>query len=361
MGVERPQPASKSSQLSINAGLIVTSMPAITVFISWFAQNAAIRTLTGVLFFAALGFALIRLTGKLSFSLFILVGVGFSGLFFVSPAAHLLIFLGLLLMMGVYELRRARLGRPYQPAVTVVESGGIKRGLTPAEAAVLLEMPVGTVVAVALLGLLRKGALVVTQQAPLVFEVAAPLQVKGAAPGEQAALRRRAAQDLTIIIQPYDEPFLMQIEAQAGEPIRLLNLVAPIRSLLRHTARRVAGHNIAETQTYYRQHLGRARHDVAHFGESPNGQKVRDHHFEWLLLDDSFATLYADTQPAWMAQPENREETLAAWVEKLVDAAEAAVAPESLQVKDAAGRRLAIGGPDPITLEFFTAVAENVR
>ena len=202
-------------------------MPALTEFIAWFAQNAAIRTLTGVLFFALLGYVFIRLTGKLSLTLYFLLVAGLSVLFFVSPVAHLFAFAGLLIWMTANEVRRARLRRPYEPAVTLVESGGIKRGLTPAEAAVLLEMPVGTVAAVTLLGLLRKGALVVKGQTPLIFEVAAPLQVKGAAPGDQADLRRRAAQSLGMIIQPYEETFLMQIEAQDGEPVRSLTWLPP--------------------------------------------------------------------------------------------------------------------------------------
>ncbi len=339
----------------------MTDMLGLTDFFTWFAQNAAIRTLTGVLFFAMLGFVFIRLTGKLSLNLYFLLVAGLSVLFFISPVAHLFALIGLLIWMIAHELRRARLRRPYEPAVTLVESGGVKRGLTPAEAAVLLEMPVGTVAAVTLLGLLRKGALVIKGQKPLIVEVAAALQVRGAALEDQADLRRRAAQSLGMIIQPYEETFLMQIEAQDGEPVRSLNLVAPIRTLLRYTARRVVGHNLPETQTYYRQHLGRARHDVAHFGESPNGQKVRDHHFEWLLLDASFAALYADVHPAWLAQPEMEKEALAVWVEGLVGEATAAVSPGALQARDPAGRSIALGGEDPISSEFFAAVGETIR
>jgi hypothetical protein len=336
-------------------------MPTIAAFTAWFAQNAAIRTLAGVLFLALLAFALIRLSGKLSYRLLFVLGVGLGVIFVVSPTIHLLTLLGLLVLMAAYEVRRARLRQPYEPAVTVVESGGIKRGLTPPEAAVFLEMPVGTAIAVTLLGMLRKGALVVGGHAPLVFDVAPPLQAKSASPAEQADLRRRAAQSLGMILQPYEEPFLAQIEAQKGEPVQSLSLVAPTRSLLRYTARRVMGHNLPETQTYYRQHLGRARHDVAHFGGGPNGEKVRDHHFEWLLLDDSFAALYGDAHPTWLGKRDVEEETLEAWIERLLEVAAASVPAGALIVKDAAGRRFALGGQDQITADFFAAVAENVR
>ena len=341
--------------------MIATGMSAITAFAAWFAENAAIRTLAGVLFFTLFGFALKRLAGKLSVTLFVLLGVGFGALFILSPAVHLLAIIALLMWLAAYEVRRSSLRRPYEPAVTVVESGGIKRGLTPPEAAVLLEMPVSTAIAVTLLGLLRKGALVVRQQAPLVLVIVPALRVEAASPAEQADQRRRAAQGLGIILQPYEEPFLTQIEAQAGEAVRSLNLVAPTRALLRYTARRFVGHNLPETMTYYRQHLGRARHDVAHFGEGPNGQKVRDHHFEWLLLDDSFAALYGDAHPAWLGQTGVEGESLENWVARLQEESAAAVSPESLQVRDATGRRFSLGGRDQITSDFFAAVAESVR
>jgi hypothetical protein len=335
----------------------MVNLPAL---INLFSQDPDIRLLAGGLFLVLLGYLFYRYTGGVRNSLFTAAAVVFGVLFAVSPAVHLLSFGFLALAYSYLELNRIRNRIPYQPARAMVESGGIKRGLTPPEAAVLLEKPLNIVIGVVLAGLIRKGLVVQESGDPLVLVVAEAFQVQADDPHIRTALRREAAQAHAVIIHRYEEPFLTLLENKKTKPIQTLNLVAPVRALLRHTARRVQGYNLPETREYYQKHLGRARHDVAHANENGHGDRIKAQNFEWVLLDARVSEVYGETQPDWLAGPWTSGLTLAGWVARLMAAGVSSVPPEGLQVRGPGGQRLAIGGGDPVTAKFFEAVARNL-
>ena len=67
---------------------------------------------------------------------------------------------------------RSRKKQVYLPAVARFEGGGIKRGLTPPEAAALLGKPIQTILGLVIVGLLRKGFLHPQSGEDFVFQVA---------------------------------------------------------------------------------------------------------------------------------------------------------------------------------------------
>ena len=332
-----------------------------------FGASAGVRLLAALTFFVLLGIWFFRRysgSGRLVFlGICLLLGL----LFALSPLAQLLAFLPLALLF-LWSLWRPQVSRPaYSPAQALVEGGGLKRGLTAAEAAVVLELPVNRVLGVVILALLRKGILVIEGADPLIVGVA-PLfgQPGGASPQEGARLRRESAQTREIVLSPYEDPFIEQIEAFPGIPIREMNFAAPARSLLRQTARRVRGHNLQETRDYYRKHLGRARHDVALRRDGPEGKRTHDQFFEWLVLDPEFAALYRDYSPDWLngltaGSAVSGSPGLVDRVEGLVKELGSSIPPDGLQVREETGVVLALGGTDPVTEKYFAAVMRELK
>lgn len=333
--------------------------------LDWFGQNAEVRLLAGFVFFLALGALYFRLSLGAGKAVFVLIAAGLAVLFWFSPAAQLIAF-PLLLAWLIWELlgRGRRSLRPeYRPASAIVEGGGIKRGLTAPEAAVVLEMPLNTVLAAAIVGLLKKGALELHGDVELSLAVTPDYRLLEAAGDAQgrSALRRAAAQKHNAILQPYDEPFLELFEENPGQPLGSIHFTAPLRALIRHTARRVGGYDLEATQEYYQKHLGRARHDVARVDGDGAGERLRVHHLEWLVLDAEFSSLYRDYPPPW---PSGEEAVpgpgLAEWVKRLSAVLARSIPAGGLSVSTPEGKRLSLGGEDRIDAAFFKAVYAEV-
>jgi hypothetical protein len=354
--------------------------------IAWFSQHPEARLLAGVVFFLLFGSLYFRRSQGTGKALFLLLATVLILAFWFSPPAHLLASLGLVAWL-VWHLFRKPSRRPgYQPAVAIVEGGGVKRGLTAPEAAVLLEMPINTVLASVLIGLLKKSALQASggtqtgvsnpRDSALFLDVAPDFRAPPAAPDAEgrAASRRAAAQKHNAILHPYEEPFLELFEAAPGRAVGELNFTAALRALVRHTARRVGGYDLQGTREYYRKHLGRARHDVARADSDPQGGRLMGHHLEWLVLDVEFAQLYRDYPPPWISGDKEQSSAavratvrstpegqgLAGWVERLEGELVGSVPAGGLQTAAAGGKRLALGGKDPVDAEFFKAIYDQV-
>ncbi len=333
------------------------------LFLGWFESRPDVRLLAGVLFLAILAWLYFRRSQGSGRFIFLAAALILAAVFALSPLAHLLAFLPLFALMIIEGLGLARRQQTYAPAVAVVESGGVKRGLTAPEAAVLMERPIATVVASVLLSLLHKGVLEVAENEPLILQLAEPFRKDMAAlePSARAAARRRTAQEKNVLLHPYEEPFLAVLESSPGIPIRDLNTAAAVRALLRHTARRVRGHSVHETRSYYNKHLGRARHDIELAGHAGPAARAYDRNFDWLLLDSQYAALYDGYMERWLAARGLASRAPRDWMEKLCAAASQAVPEGALTVRQADGRQLALSGDDPVRAEFFEAVIANIR
>lgn len=334
------------------------------------------RLAAGVLFFVLFGwlyFKISRGTGKVVFLLLSLLLVVS---FWFVPIMLVIAWFGLGMLLFWDGLRR-RSGRPgYLPAGAIVEGGGIKRGLTPPEAAIVLEMPLSRVLTVVLTGLLKKGVLELASEIPVSLRVNGDFQARRSAPDVQGrnAFRRMAAQKHNVLIHPYEEPFLELLEGKEGQPLSMLNFTVPMRALLRHTARRMGGYDLAGTREYYRKHLGRARHDVAlasrnlrastgfekeypvSASTASDAHRIMEHHLEWVILDETLREYYRDFHPRWL--PWHAEGFLD-WVVSLEKALLQSIPTDGLVVS-AGDSDLIINWQDPVSEEFFKAVYNQV-
>lgn len=286
---------------------------AVAALPAWLMTHPAARTLLGLVqiaLFGVLFFGMSYGTGK---AVFALMGAATAALFWLSPWIQVIAIP--LLLAGLIWISwrdRSRQRAIYQPASAIAEGGGIKRGLTVPETALVMDRPHCQAVTAVLVGLLKKGILKVKNISPLALHVAPGFRTRefSLQVHPRAAHRRATAQQHGVVLHPYEEPFLELLEQNDGQPLNAVDFTAPLRILERHTQERIKGYDREATQDYYRKHLGRARHDVLHIGEGSKGQQVRDHHMEWLVLDEAHARLYRHYRPAWLPEGESGVESL---------------------------------------------------
>lgn len=206
--------------------------------------------------------------------------------------------------------RRRRNAKPaYVPARARIEGGGIKRGLTPPEGAILLGRPLNVALTLVLFELLRKGFVKQITAWPLAVEVAEGFRTHGSGRSAQARgeQRRKAAQTLHKALHPYEEAILELLEEQPGIPVANIDYSIAIQPLVRYVAGRVGGYDLEETRAYYRLIVERAPREARSDGVLTfERQKVFDRNFGWVLLGEDFRAVL-DTEdysyaPVWLRE-----------------------------------------------------------
>jgi hypothetical protein len=354
----------------------------------WFEENPGVRLLAGAVFFVLFGFLYFRFTGWTGFSAFVLLSVGLIWLFITNPAIHLCSFLPLAPLIFLNEGRRHRQRKSYLPAIAQVEGGGIKRGLTAPEAAVLLEMPLNKALTLVIFGSLKKDILRQVQATPLTVEVVDEFRTKKSLkPGLRAAHRTKAAQKKGTVLHKYEQPFLDLLEDHAGVPVAEIDFSGPMIKLVERVAARVKDFDLSDTQDYYRRIIRRAMQEAQAIEEIPEREKVLDRNFEWILLDDGYPTVFGPHrgyhyQPVWTrpvvvgdrpaapSAPSGRPApggrtafgdvaaSFAGWAENTMGSMASAISPGSLQVERAIGGVIDLSGMDKVTVDVFAALAE---
>ena len=112
------------------------------LLVRWFGESRSARVTASIVAFVLAAVAYFRFTGGTGFSVFVVAVIGCGIWFYIKPAAHLLSLPVLAMLVGVNEYFLRKRKSKYLPAIAEVEGGGIKRGLTAPEAAVLLELPI---------------------------------------------------------------------------------------------------------------------------------------------------------------------------------------------------------------------------
>jgi hypothetical protein len=200
---------------------------------------------------------------------------------FVSAIIPYGIFVTFLLSLGawVFVEKAIRIKRQkYLPALVSVEGGGVKRGLTAPEAALLLELPANKVVTLILFGMLKKGLIRQIKKDPLEFELVAK------PPSE-------------IIIQPYEKMFLSTLQDEAKKGLGTITLKeadfsGDLQAMVKSVVEKMKGFNVDETKSYYGHIISRAWTEAKDIGDIQLWQKKMDERIDWLLLDRDFDTRF---------------------------------------------------------------------
>jgi hypothetical protein len=180
----------------------------------------------------------------------------------------------------------------YLPPIAQVEGGGIKRGLTAPEAAVLLEMPLTKVLGLVVFGLLEKKLVRQTNHEPLKLEVIEDFRVRGRPAVDDAEsrerFRRNVAQQKGTVIHKYEQPFLELIEAYPDTAVNKLDVIKPMQGLVNEVAAKMKGFDLAETRDYYRRVIERALKQAESIGEVEQREAYLDRYYPWVMMQPNY-------------------------------------------------------------------------
>lgn len=354
----------------------------------WLEDNPTIRIILGGITLLLVGIAYFRFTGGTGLTIFAIIAIGLVFLLINNPLSVLLALPASVIVFGFNEYGLSRRKTRYLPAIAQVEGGGIKRGLTAPEAAIILEMPLNKVLTLIIFGLLEKGLVRQTNESPLAVEVAHEFR----GPEKKAKIRRdhrlQVAQNLGIVVRSYEHPFLDLIEDRPGDPLHKIDFSQPMEKLIQHTADRMKGFDFSDTQDYYKKIIARAMKEAGQIGDIPEKERYLDRHLQWLLLDDDYPTVFTSRQyhyrPIWVRpfassdriggptlSPSKTGTTyggrtslgdvaasFAGWTENTMGHLASSISPGALQVKGAAGI-VNLGGVDKVTGDVFKALATS--
>lgn len=262
------------------------------LFWAWWKLSTAIRWLVFVIQLVLIGISFFRLTRGTGWTLFVMLAIVAAIIVGVTAAGHLLIIAVLLGTQIWLELRMWRGKKGYLPPVISVEGGGIKRGLTAPEAAVLLERPLPQVVTLVAFGLLKKQLL--AQDGPP--DVTVLRTVAGLRNASREAVLAHAVR-VGIVVHEYEHRFLAAFTPVAvdGPELHLA-----VRGLIDHTVVRVLGHDVEQTRDYYRKVVERAWSEAGSSAAASDVDRdaVFDNRLEWLWLDAEALTRFEAILPS---------------------------------------------------------------
>ena len=355
------------------------------LFMKWFRESPRARLVVGLVFLALFGMLFFRLTGGTGVSVFVVFSALAGAVFLVSPGWELASLPITMVLIAVNEWYLHNRRPAYMPPIAQVEGGGIKRGLTAPEAAVLLEMPLARVLGLVIFGLLKKGLVRQVQAEPLVVEVDEAFRTMDRAfksQDQRAAFYREAAAKKNVIVHPFEPAFLFLLESNSGRPVREIDFSLPMKGLIQRAAARMKGFDLRQTQDYYRSIVRRAVEQAKSVGDIQQREQAIDRDFEWILMDPGYPTVFTygrPYRPIWTRgstvsvpsapsapEPASPGKTtfgdvaasFAGWAESTMGGLATAISPAALSVGRPGGGFIDLSGADRITGAFFQALAE---
>ena len=355
----------------------VVSMSAMDLFVKWFSESHTAQIYSGI----AMGVLFLVTFIRFSHGTGWILGLAALGMlvfgFLSSPVLHLSLWLPMLGLFGLNEWGLKRRSKQYLPAMATVEGGGVKRGLTAPQAAVLLEAPLEKVLTLVIFGMLKKGIVRVVAEDPLRVEVV-----------EQFRCVRKKRQKIAakegIVIHSYEQPFLDRIVSGAV-PVADLDFKDATKGLIMITVQRMKGFDLSDTKEYYKRIVTRAWREAEGIGEIEQRNEVVEKNIDWMMLDpdygdhfDSWATRGYHYRPRWthsssggslgtstpQAAPTSTTSfgevaaSFVGWSENTAGQFAGAIEPGSLGLTNSGGGILDLSGVDKVTQDVFAALAE---
>ncbi len=368
----------------------VVKMSLIQLTNKWLKDNPTTHFLLGAFMVAMFAFLFFRFSGGTGISVFVILTAGLVFLFVFGPFLTLLAPLALvpLIILNEGSLKKKR--KTYLLAIAQVEGGGIKRGLTAPESAVLLEMPLNKVLTLVIFGLLEKGVVEVTKDEPLTVAVTKDFQAlnRGDLTNEKERrdYRRQIAQAKGTIIHNYEDGYLTLLERHHGKPVRDIDFSKPTEGLIKSTAAKMKNFDLSDTQEYYRRVIERAMEQASSLGEIEAREKYLDKYLPWVIMNDSYPTVLTHRGysywPMWVRSSRSTgglsapstssgpaiggrtragdvAGSFAGWAESTMGGMAAAIMPGSLNIPGVKGGFVDLSGADKVTGDIFTALAKS--
>jgi len=154
----------------------------------------------------------------------------------------------------------------YLPPKVSIEGHGIKRGLTAAESAILMEQPLDKVLTMILFGVVKKEAAKVLDRDPLKLEIASPLPEK---------------------LHEYEKDFLAAFK-EPDAPKRSRAIQEMMINFVKSVSEKMKGFSRKETTDYYKSIMERAWQQI----EAADTPEVKSQKYEealeWTMLDTDY-------------------------------------------------------------------------
>ena len=278
----------------------VLPMTAFGLLLKWWTESPDTRLFCGIMLVVLFAFMFFRASACTGCSCFVPITIGLIVLFSSSPLAELLAIPGLVVLFILSERALRRRRGHYLPPIVSVEGGGIKRGLTAPEAAVLLELPLNRVLMLVLFGLLKKGILQQLCADPLAVKLAPAFD------SESRSERRRAAQQAGVVLHGYEQPFLDVIRAADTTQVAHMDFKPAMKELITSVVERMKGFDVDKSRSYYKLIVAKAWAEARSLGDVQQRTEYTDDNLLWLLLspnyDDEFTTWHTQGyryDPPW--------------------------------------------------------------
>jgi len=249
-------------------------------FYSWWTGSPGVQLVSAIIILIAFGIIFFTTTRGTGWSLFIILTVGLCVAMWKSPGLHLALYPVLLVLGVLCYLFRKRRKKHYFPAELCREGGGIKRGLTAVEAAVLLEVPLHKILTMIIFALARKGILTVRRKDPLNVEVSGE---------EKSPGMWLLAGDAPVKLWAYEPGFIKAFKAQQHKPVDKMNLSAPMDQLVKQVVGAMDGFSLVKTREYYKYVVSRAWKQLKAESDYEARFKKADEALDWLMLDDDWS------------------------------------------------------------------------
>lgn len=376
----------------------VIKMSFIDLVVKWLEDNPQTRFFLGLVGFALFAFLFFRFSGGTGLTVFVILAGGMVFIFVVSILSPLLFIPALIVLIIVNETKLRKRKKSYLPPIAQTEGGGIKRGLTAPEAAVLLEMPLNKILTLVIFGMLEKHILDLVDQDPLTVKVAAPFRTWHDPDNRRSSkarrkARRRAAQDQGTVVHAYEEPFLDQLERTPDKPVSQVDFTKPVERLIKATAAKMEAFDLSDTQDYYRRVIDRAMKQAETIGEVEQQEQYLDKYLPWVMMNDNYPTVLNrggyHYWPMWARPMRSRTfstggsgraasggpasggparggrtsfgdvaASFSGWAEATMGGMAAAILPNSMNMPTTKGGFVNLSGVDRVTGDVFEALAK---
>ena len=173
----------------------------------------------------------------------------------------------IIIMIVIFAVRNSRKRlKEYLPPKIGIESGGIKRGLTPAEAALLQELPLPRVLLLIIFGLLKKDMLGIKEIADRDFRF--------------TAQKKEGLEALD-----YEKEFMAAIDAD--KRLNKSSLRTLFTDMIKGLQTKMAGFSRRETNMYYQSIMNKAWDQVKNAPKEKLPEELADS-LEWLAMDPEY-------------------------------------------------------------------------
>ena len=239
-----------------------------------------------------------------------LIGAGAAAFVMFNPVPGKVL-TGLLVFAAIgVEINFQRRKRQFGGGEMVFEGGGIRRGLSPVKAGVLLKLEPRELLLVGLVQMLQKGLVSYSvSDGGLYIRLTESMRVESEIinPAEKKRNRKLSAQRSGKLLSTDEDILLELVEQSEGEPVGSLPIQVWVDRLKTETLEDLEGFRLEKTIEYYDAYITHRLNGVAvgHFDANDYVDWMSLAYAAGELKTDPLINLVKETRPGWLAPDED--------------------------------------------------------